>query len=283
MAGRLFGGRRLASLVVAVTVVVAACALIFSISGGVSRVSDATVSFSPTSITGVHCPKVAPVKGPVAPVSVAEKRALTRLARVEAAPQLASAQTGMTNDPGDAIAVNLSVAERNALMSELRRAAEASCHLLTVAAAESAGYYLASPYVDGVGTHWVNWDYVDRPFDPARPSMLLFKTTGGVARLAGFSYWVRSAAPPSGFSGPLDHWHRHSGLCFRAGIWIGEQLTRSECNGVWLNGRYLWMLHAWVVPNNENPAGIFAPRSNSLCRPRTPEIDACPGRRRPGD
>ena len=279
----LFGGRRLWSLVVAVTVA-SACAVSFRVSGSASRASEAMVSFSSTSVNGVHCRKVASVNRPAAPMPMSGVRALERLARVEAGPQLAPTATGVSamSDMRDATAVQMSLGDRSALISELRHAAEASCHVLTIAAAESAGYYLAAPYLDGVGSHWINWAYVDRPFDPARPSMLLFKTTGEVSQLAGFSYWVRSADAPSGFSGPADHWHRHSGLCFVGGQWAGEGMTRSECDGAWLNGRDLWMLHAWVVPDSENPAGMFAPLSRSLCRPRTPQIDACPGRGRPG-
>lgn len=277
MAGNLFGGRRRVRAVVVGAVVSAVFAVFFSVSGSVSRSAHAAawVTFSSSSVDSVHCPDVALADAPAAPVSASGMRALARLARVEAAPQLAPTQTGMS-DTGATSGVTMPAAQRDRLMSELRRAATASCRLRTVTAAESAGYYLASPYVDGVGTHWVNWAYVDRHFDPARPSMLLFKRSGGVTQLAGFSYWVRSTAAPEGFSGSADRWHRHSGLCFVAGHWTGEGLTRSACRGVWLNGRDLWMLHAWVVPDNGNLAGIFAPLSRRLCRPHTPDIAACP-------
>ena len=274
-------GRRFALYLAIAITVASTFASVLGGSGAASRRPDVMASFSATSMDGIRCPKVAAIKTTAAAMPESGLRALARLARVETAPQLAAPSAGM-NSMADATAVNMPLAERDALMSELRRAARASCGLLTISAAESAGYYLASPYVDGVGTHWINWAEVDRPFDPARPSMLLFKTIGGVPQLAAFSYWVRSAAPPTGFSGPADHWHRHSGLCFVAGQWAGEDFARSECHGVWLNGGDLWMLHAWVVPDNENPAGIFAPRSRQLCRPHTPDIDACPGQGRPG-
>ena len=46
----------------------------------------------------------------------------------------------------------------------------------------------------GVGTHWIKWSLVGRPFDPAAPSMLLFDgMPGRPIRLVGFSYWVESA------------------------------------------------------------------------------------------
>jgi len=273
--------RRLALLAMIAVAVVSTFAFIFGGSGAASRASDVLVPFSATSVDGVHCPTVASSRTTPATMPESGFRALARLSRVETAQQLSPPSSAM-NSMADAAVVHMPLVARDALMSQLRRAARTSCGLRTVKSAEAAGYYLASPYVDGVGTHWINWSYVDRPFDPARPSMLLFRTAAGVTQLAGFSYWVRSAAPPSGFSGPADHWHRHSGLCFVDGQWVGEEYARSGCRGVWLNGGDLWMLHAWVVPGNENPAGIFAPRSSQLCRPHTPDIDACPGRGRPG-
>jgi hypothetical protein len=42
----------------------------------------------------------------------------------------------------------------------------------------------------------------------------------------------------------------------------------ADCAGEWIDGRDLWMLHAWVVPGYENPEGIFAPTNPKLCPPR---------------
>jgi hypothetical protein len=281
VAGRLLVRQRGAPLPRVAVVVLSVFGLIFGVSGCASGGADeaANDTRSITSVDGVHCPKVAVALRPAAPVPPSGIAALARLARVESAPQVIPMSDEMSDMSGHgqaASGVTVPRADRDALMSELRRAARASCHLLSGAAAESAGYYLASPYVEGVGTHWINWAYVDRPFDPARPSMLLFRTRGGVTELAGFSYWVRSAAEPVGFTGSADHWHRHSGLCFVAGDWSAAGLAPEECKGVWLNGRDLWMLHAWVVPGHENAAGVFAPRSRALCRPNVPDIVACP-------
>jgi hypothetical protein len=264
-------------------VVLSVFALAFIACGSASRGADAAakVTHSLNSVDGVRCPNVAFGGLPAAPVPDSGIEALERLARVESAHGTSPTHAGMSGMDHTASVGSMPRAARKVLMSELRHAAAASCQLRNVPAAESAGYYLGSPYVEGVGTHWINWAYVDRPFDPVRPSMLLFKTTGTVTtgivtELAGFSYWVRSAAEPAGFTGPADHWHKHSGLCVVAGQWAGEGFTPSECKGVWLNGRDLWMLHAWIVPDHENPAGVFAPRSRALCRPRVPDIAACP-------
>jgi hypothetical protein len=281
VAGSLLARERGASSPGVAVVVLSVFAMIFSVSGRASRGADAAamVTHSLNSVDGVRCSKVAFPDEPAAPMPDSAIRALARLAHVESASQVTPLQAGMSGMSGTGQAASVGSmprAERDALISELRRATTASCHLLSITDAESAGYYLGSPYVEGVGTHWINWAYVDRPFDPARPSMLLFKTSGAVTQLAGFSYWVRSAAEPEGFTGPTDHWHRHSGLCFVAGQWAGEGLVRAECKGVWLNGRDLWMLHAWIVPDHENPAGVFAPLSRELCRPHIPDIAACP-------
>ena len=42
----------------------------------------------------------------------------------------------------------------------------------------------------------------------------------------------------------------------------------SACEGSWVGGDDLWMLHAWVVPGYDNPAGVFAATNRKLCPPR---------------
>lgn len=148
-------------------------------------------------------------------------------------------------------------------------AAEAAAtRLATLDAAAAAGYVQASPQNPGVGTHWIDWTLVDAPFDPARPSMLLFdERPSRTPRLVGFSYWNRSApSSPDGFAGPNDVWHRHTGLCFVEGWLFQEGVPSADrCAGDWLNGNDLWMLHAWVVPGLPNPAGRFAGRHDAVC------------------
>ncbi len=129
------------------------------------------------------------------------------------------------------------------------------------------GYVKASGHTDGSGSHYINWTMVDRPFDPAYPSMLLFDqlVRGEEPKLIAYSYWVASDGPPEGFVGGLDRWHRHLGICFIDGKIADENLTRDECVGDWLNGVDLWMLHAWVVPGVENEYGIFHAVNPLLC------------------
>lgn len=137
----------------------------------------------------------------------------------------------------------------------------------TLAEAIDLGYVRSSGNTDGAGEHWTNWDLVDRPFDPANPSQLLFEELkrGEPMELIAFSYWVASDGAPDGFAGELDSWHRHLGVCFMNGMIWDENMLRHECEGDWLNGVDLWMIHAWVVPGVDNEYGIFHNVNPLLC------------------
>jgi hypothetical protein len=172
-----------------------------------------------------------------------------------------------------------------ALADEVRAAARIACRLRTTSNAARAGYVRSSNYTEGVGTHWTNWGLVDKPFDPTRPSMLLYGPRRGESHLVGFSYWVRTADPagPAGFTGPDDHWHRQFGLGFdRVGFREREYLNSPrQCDGVYLNGSDIWMLHAWIVPGAANTWGVFAPLNPQLCSRSVADIVRCPGLRGP--
>ena len=131
----------------------------------------------------------------------------------------------------------------------------------------------------GVGTHWVQWSQVAKPFDPAHPAMVLYDETSEPARLVGYSYWVQSPTEPIGFAGPNDRWHQHTGLCVVNG-WVDREEAEgpATCAGTYLAGGDLWMLHAWVVPGLENRLGKFASIHPSMCPSRfgTPDIVRCP-------
>lgn len=159
-------------------------------------------------------------------------------------------------------------------------AVAAAQSLMTIEQAEAAGYRQASTDAPGIGAHWVKWSLVDRPFDPAEPSMLLFRNRrpGKPPELVGFSYWVASATEPEGFAGPNDHWHSHQGMCFVDGWLKYERVERrQDCEDTWIEASDLWMLHAWPVPGVTNRWGIFADMNPALCQtPRqTPDILRC--------
>jgi hypothetical protein len=173
--------------------------------------------------------------------------------------------------------VRLSPAQRAVFAQQWTRAVAASASLATPALAAAAGYVQAAGFLRGVGTHWIKWSLIGQPFDPAQPSMLLFDGRAGQPnRLVGFSYWVASDGEPDGFAGPNDDWHRHAGLCFTAAGWLAEEgSSNAACNGYWLNGQDLWMLHAWVVPRFPNSWGRFAPINPTLCPIGGPDILQC--------
>jgi hypothetical protein len=141
---------------------------------------------------------------------------------------------------------------------QVAAAQRAASGLMTPTAARAAGYVPAAPFSPGDGVHWIRWDYVTAPFDPAHPSMLLFNSSSRHARLIAFSYYTRSVgAPPAGFAGPNDVWHQHRGLCIVAGRTTGEGREANVCGGVWLNGADLW--------TNPNRWGEFAPIDPTWC------------------
>lgn len=162
----------------------------------------------------------------------------------------------------------LTPGEQARLDDQLARATAAVPLYDTVEKALAAGYVQVSNRAEGVGSHWTKWTWVDRPFDPEKPSQLLFDevSAGKGPELVGFSYWVFSHDTPEGFEGEEDVWHQHFGLCFVDGWLINEEVPdRSQCAGDWLNGSDLWMLHAWIVPGLENRLGVFANVNPRFC------------------
>lgn len=149
----------------------------------------------------------------------------------------------------------------------------------TVDEARALGFVRASAPGPGVGTHWVRWQHVGMPFDPAEPPMLLFDETAEPPMLVGFVYWVQDQGEPVGFAGGNDRWHQHTGLCVVNG-WVDREEAGGpdRCAGTYLAGGDLWMLHAWVVPGFENRLGRFADIHPALCPARygTPDIVRCP-------
>ena len=170
-------------------------------------------------------------------------------------------------DHGDDMHMEMTPEEMAARQEQIAAARSIVPLLDTVEEAEAAGYFQASSESDGAGAHWVNWDLVDKPFDPARPAMLLFDELywGEGLELIALSYYVSSPEEPEGFVGHDDNWHQHFGLCVVNGWVRDERIPRETCAGDWLNGSDLWMLHTWVVPEVENELGLFAVVNPKLC------------------
>jgi hypothetical protein len=235
---------------------------------------------------GCNVPEAdAPAPAPGHRLSLAAQAALLHLSTPGAAASAAaaaSASAGLSHsEHGPAPQSALSSGDQTALVSELACAQRTAEALSTPEAASAAGYVQASSFVAGVGEHWIDWRAVGKPFDPARPSMLLFGVVrhGQPPELVGLSYWVGSATVPDGFAGSNDQWHQHSGLCFQNG-WLASQgpfATKDGCTGAWVDGRDLWMLHVWVAPDLPNRWGTFAVLNPALCPSRvgTPDILRC--------
>jgi hypothetical protein len=149
----------------------------------------------------------------------------------------------------------------------------------TTGEAAALGYVRASSPGPGIGTHWVLWSQIAKPFDPGHPAMLLFDERKQPAVLVGYSYWLQSASEPVGFAGSNDHWHQHTGLCVVNG-WVDREEAASpeRCAGTFLAGGDLWMLHAWIAPAFPNELGRFATFNRLLCPPAagTADISRCP-------
>lgn len=72
-----------------------------------------------------------------------------------------------------------------------------------------------------LGVHYMNPAYVGKPFDPARPTHLVFGSDAPDAELVGLMYYIdRPGSPSTGFAGPNDAWHRHLEACMGDGLML---------------------------------------------------------------
>lgn len=121
--------------------------------------------------------------------------------------------------------------------------------------AVAVGYRRVGPDMPNMGEHWINIDRVmQRPFDPARPSVLTYVGVDGQPVLTGVAYTVRvpagEAPPEVPFSGT---WHYHTGSLTEEGFGLGMHDSRGQpAHEV----PRLAMLHAWIY--TPNPDGLFA-------------------------
>ena len=168
----------------------------------------------------------------------------------------------------------LTSVQRTDLANELVVARATAMQYPTVASATQAGYILAGKFTPGAGAHYVSISNSSSSYlnhttaiDPAHPLSLIYEGTAPTARVVGLMYGSFNQAPPDGFAGPNDHWHRHTNLCitFSKGQ-IGipyppdSDVQKSACDA--LHGQFmretLWMVHAWVVPGWDSPQGVFS-------------------------
>ncbi len=176
-------------------------------------------------------------------------------------------------------AATVSAADQDILDTEINLAQSAMPDIDTIEEAQAAGYVLATAPSPGIGTHWVKWSQIRKPFAPDTPSMILFDHEQTPPVLVGYSYALQSSERPVGFTGETDEWHRHTGLCVTLKGWVVGERTPGpdKCDGSFIAGGDFWMLHAWVVPGWKNRDGLFAPMNPKLCPGDTgPDFLRCP-------
>jgi hypothetical protein len=185
----------------------------------------------------------------------------------------------------------LDPATQATLSAQLGAAAQAAQRFPTVASAKAAGMVLAGGMAPGVGAHYqeLNANSLkginpDGSVDPSEPASWIYASAADNAPVVGVMYESLSSNPPSGFAGGNDHWHQHSNLCitFTNGS-IGvpfapdASVTPQECkdaHGTFM-AKTVWMVHAWVVPGWESPAGVFShANSHIYCPGNTDLTDA---------
>jgi len=152
----------------------------------------------------------------------------------------------------------------------------------TVAAATAAGYFLVGGgFGPGSGAHYINVHGYGSAFDPAHPLALVYDGIHPTSKIVGLMYYSNDKTAPSGFAGPNDRWHRHSGVCIGAGGSVifppDSDVTARKCavargNFMSITG---WMVHAWVVPGWTSPDGVFSHENPKLtCADGTFNTDA---------
>lgn len=120
---------------------------------------------------------------------------------------------------------------------EIARARRATARYHDLSRAIADGYVDINVFFPNMGFHYLKPSILDAQFDPERPELLVYAQDlyEGRMRLVAVEYAVpinlSPNAPPEGFTGNADEWHRN------------EQFG-------------LWTLHAWIW--FRNPDGMFA-------------------------
>jgi hypothetical protein len=168
----------------------------------------------------------------------------------------------------------LDPATRALLQEQLTTARATALRYPTVADAETAGYRLVAGFGPGSGAHYIGGPMTGPgPLDASKPQSLLYDGTSPTSQIVGLMYFGMGDTPPEGFAGPNDHWHRHSSVCttFQNGMIDvpfppDSDVTEAQCAAE--GGHYMkitgWMVHAWVVPGWESPAGVFSHENPDL-------------------
>jgi len=169
------------------------------------------------------------------------------------------------------------------LTGQFEAAIEWASQWPTLGDAEADGWRMSVDYVEGMGTHHVQFgDFqMDADFDPLdpefpdtrmdgvfefeRPEFLMYSNSSSDGELVGFAWYVKtnSTSPPAGFAGDNDWWHRHQALCFLNSNYqvVAEDVTDDQCNSIDGTNVHLqdyWMAHAWIIDPWLMQADVFA-------------------------
>jgi hypothetical protein len=166
----------------------------------------------------------------------------------------------------------LDPATRSELAGQLMAARDTALKYPTVADAEKAGYHLVGGgFGPGAGAHYIGFGGSFGGFDAAKPPTLIYSGINPTSQIVGLMYLGsgENSGAPEGFAGPNDHWHRHSGVCLRGAdviFPVDASVTEARCTAA--GGSFMnittWMVHAWVVPGWESPAGVFSHENPNL-------------------
>ena len=145
----------------------------------------------------------------------------------------------------------------------------------TAADAEKDGWRKATINLKGIGAHYLKGGPTgflgEYAFDPADPNVLLFDGEGPDAKIAGASF-ILTEPDPAGYTGELDVWHYHYGVCFdlKTFLVIAEvdghegsaiSMSTKQCEAKGATSfpiENLHMIHVWVAPGYIDDAPVFA-------------------------
>lgn len=163
-----------------------------------------------------------------------------------------------------------SAEDQRALQQQLREAGTVIPQFPTAADAVAGGYRQVTPYVPGIGAHYLNIRRLtDDKFIPSEPEMLLYNGNDPESELVGISYGMLDGVVPEGFVGENDTWHQHPSLCLVDGFFVvgpdhtPEDLCASVGGEKGIGGE-MQMAHLWQVPGWESPWGLFSGENPNL-------------------
>ncbi|HVJ98768.1 MAG TPA: hypothetical protein VNC41_18205 [Acidimicrobiia bacterium] len=173
--------------------------------------------------------------------------------------------------------ISMDDATTNTLNQQLAQAATVIPEFPTAAHAMAAGYMQVTPWMPGIGAHYLNVGYLFA-FEPENPAFLLYNGNSPSSVLVGVSHALLAGpTAPAGFAGPNDTWHEHPALCLIGGTFVigadntpkelCESVGGTKSNGFF--GNHLWMMHLWQVPGWSSSWGLMSGESPAINLART--------------